>query len=147
MSQRKSEYTRMAGDLYVTPKWVWEALYNVEPWASKAWDCAPVAADFDFLSMPYRYQDIASNPPFSLADRFCRHSLGMANRVAMLLPHTFDTAKSRIDLWLRPFKIKYILTDRIRWDNLEQKKNGPSTNHAWYVFDQNYSGPPMMGWL
>jgi hypothetical protein len=152
VSVRHSEYERIANDLYVTPRWVYEALYEVEPWAKGAWDCAPVNSEFDFLDesragdmiMP----GIATNPPFSLAEQFCCRACCVAKQVAMLLPYAFDAAKSRRYLFeTPPFKIRYNLTKRIRWENLEQKKAGPSQNHAWYVWDWNYSGPPMVGWL
>lgn len=150
MSQRVSEYARIPGDVYVTPIWVYEALYLVEPWAVDAYDCAPLEPKLDFLEEKREALfccNIATNPPFSLAEEFCRHAIAGAEKVAMLLPHAFDTAKGRTDLWLPPFKAKYVLTKRIRWENLEQKKNGPSTNHAWYVWDSTYDGKPFMGWL
>ena len=155
MAQRNSEYARMPGDCYVTPGWVWNALYEVEPWAKTAWDPAPVDGDFDFLEDDlsiYVGLNIASNPPFKLADKFIRHSLLMTEthngKVAMLLPHTFDTARTRTPLGSTPYKCKYVLTRRIRWDNLDQKKAGPSTNHAWYVWDWKYKpGWPSMRWL
>ena len=67
----------------------------------------------------------------------------------MLLPMNFDAAKGRRDLFAEnpAFKAKYVLTKRIRWENLEQKAAGPSSNHAWYVWDRSHSGPPTMGWL
>lgn len=151
MSQRNSEYARIPGDLYVTPKWVWEALYEVEPWARQAWDCAPINATFDFLEGVEPRTAIATNPPFKLAEEFCWRAINRTRpfrgKVAMLLPHAFDAAKTRVGLFNHPFKIKYTITKRIRWDNLEQKKAGPSLNHAWYVWDYDYSGPPLMGWL
>jgi hypothetical protein len=151
MSQRNSEYARIANDLYVTPRWVYEALYEVEPWAREALDPAPIDAAYDYLAVQFTdtlYPPaIATNPPFSLAEEFCRKALGDAERVAMLLPYSFDAAKTRRDLFAPPFKIRYNLTKRIRWENLEQKKAGPSQNHAWYVWDWTYSGPPMLGWL
>jgi hypothetical protein len=150
MAQRKSEYARIEGDTYVTPKWVYDALYSVEPWTGRtAFDCAPVNRDgYDFLcDRSLVGCDVATNPPFNLADEFCRHALELCTRSAMLLPHAFDTAKGRIDLWGEPFKAKYTLTRRIRWENIEQKKNGPSNNHAWFVWDKTYSGKPFLGYL
>jgi len=152
VSQRNSEYARIEGDTYITPRWVYEALYSVEPWAKEAWDVAPADADFDFLAVaPPSIRDdggIATNPPFSRAEEFCRHSIQCADRVAMLLPLAFDSAKTRRDLFeQKPFKAKYTLTKRIRWENLEQKKNGPSTNHAWFVWDWSYQGKPFLGYL
>jgi hypothetical protein len=149
VSQRNSEYARIAGDTYVTPRWVYEALYSVEPWAENAWDCAPVNADFDFLKVEAdgAHDSICTNPPFSNSHAFADHAVGIAERVAMLLPHAWDAAKTRRYLFQKAFKAKYTLTKRIRWENLDQKKNGPSSNHAWFVWDWSYNGKPFMGWL
>jgi hypothetical protein len=149
MVERNSGYPRMPGETYVTPTWVYRALYTVEPWARRAWDCAPVNAKFDFLSRNWRYKRIATNPPFNLAPEFCRHALRNAEQVAMLLSVHFDTARGRRDLFsdCKSFKAKYVLTRRIRWENLIQQKAGPSQNHAWYVWDRNHVGPPRLGWL
>lgn len=154
MSQRNSGYARIPRDTYVTPRWVYEALYAVEPWAKEAWDCAPIDADFDFLASNYWPSDrIATNPPFNLAAEFCRHAVSIARKVAMLLPMEFDCAKGRRDLFAdsRDFKAKYVLTKRIRWENLEQKRAGPSNNHAWYIWDragkERELSPPRLCWL
>jgi len=54
-------------------------------------------------------------------------------KVAMLLPHAWDTAKGRVDLFRNPpFKAKLTLTTRIQWANLEHTAS-PSSNHSWYV--------------
>lgn len=123
----------------------------MEPWAEAAVDCAPVNYTVDFLNpefWPDDWEWVATNPPFSLATEFCRKAIEAAPKVAMLLPNEFDTAKGRVDLFTEPpFKIKYVLTERIRWANLDQKKNGPSSNHAWYVWDADYVGRPMIWWL
>lgn len=139
----------MPGDTYVTPQWVWDALYSVEPWAYNAWDCAPVNPDFDYLKDEGPGLDVATNPPFKLATEFCRRAVGRSKRVAMLLSIHFDSAKGRRDLFADnpAFKAKYTITKRIRWTNLIQSKAGPSQNHAWYVWDRSHSGPPRMGWL
>lgn len=149
MSERNSSYDRMLRDTYVTPQWVFEALYRVEPWAKEAWDCAPLDADFDFLSREWDDQPIATNPPYNLATEFCRHAIKFSSKIAFLLPMNFDAARSRDDLFAnnRNFKVKYTVTKRIRWENLEQKKNGPSMNHAWFVWDKDHINPPMIGWL
>ena len=152
MAQRCSEYERIEGDTYVTPKWVYEALYEVEDFSNPL-DVAPVNSDLDFLSMAVNFgRDIVTNPPFRLAEQFIRHALEVERhvqgKVAMLLPLAFDSAKTRRDLFEQPpFKAKYTLTKRIRWENLEQKKNGPSSNHAWFVWDWQYKGKPFLGYL
>jgi len=100
-------------------------------------------------------RSIITNPPFShgLAEKFVRHALHLTEdvngKVAMLLPHAWDTAKGRRDLFAEhpAFKAKHTLTRRIRWENLKQKANGPSSNHAWFVWDWKHSGPPTLGYL
>lgn len=151
MSERNSEYARQAGDTYVTPRWVYDALYAVERF-DRPWDCAPVDAGFDFLEMTVSGRDIVTNPPYSLAEKFIRHALDLncitRGKVAMLLPMAFDSAKGRRDLFEKPpFKAKYTITTRIRWENLEQKKAGPSMNHAWFVWDWKHERKPFCGYL
>jgi hypothetical protein len=154
MSQRHSEYDRIAHDTYVTPAWCWRALQSVEPWAHDAWDCCPANATFDFLAMETSPTPwIATNPSYGrAAEPIVRHALKLtqprAGHVAMLLPHAWDTAKGRTDLFQTlPFKTKITLTQRIRWTNLPQKAAGPSTNHAWFVWDWDYMGAPTAQWM
>ena len=71
MAQRCSGYSRIDGDAYVTPRWVYDALFSVERFR-EPWDCAPIDAKIDFLAAPDTSSDIVTNPPFSLADEFCR---------------------------------------------------------------------------
>jgi hypothetical protein len=152
MSQRNSEYARIDGDTYVTPRWVYDVLFANEKFVD-AWDCAPVDGAFDFLQRQEPCDEIATNPPYGrLAEPFVRHALTLTQesggKVAMLLPHAWDTAKGRIDLFQQPpFKAKLVLTRRIRWDNLEQKDNGPSSNHAWYIWDWDFSGTAFTRWI
>ncbi len=149
MTPRTSSYPRIPNDVYITPRWVYEALYSVEPWARDAWDCAPVNSDFDFLADVWNRGPIATNPPYGLAPQFCRHALVCADRVAMLLSIHFDAAKGRRDLFADnpAFKARYAFTKRIRWENVMQKQAGPRSNHCWYVWDRSHVGPPIMGWL
>lgn len=148
MSQRHSEYRRQDHDAYWTPQWVYYLLYEVEPWAGLAWDCAPREKIFDFLTINHPVPAICTNPPFSRADKFIEHALLLASKIAMLLPMNFDAAKGRVGLFTgAPFKKKYVLLDRIRWENLEQKAAGPSSNHAWYVWDYGHRGDPTIGYL
>lgn len=88
---------------------------------------------------------IATNPPFgpggSLAFQFCWHAIRLmqpvAGTVAMLMRADFDSAGGRQRLFKEhpAWHKKIVLTERLRWTNLEQKEAGPSTNHAWYIWD------------
>jgi hypothetical protein len=152
MAERNSEYERKAGDCYFTPQWVYDALFAVEEFVDPV-DCCPQHATFDFLKVSLAPPHLVTNPPYSIADKIIRHALKVTQdqngKVAMLLPMAFDCAKGRVDLFRDhpAFKRKLVLTRRIRWENLEQSKAGPSMNHAWFVWDWKHSGPPMIGWL
>lgn len=151
MAQRNSGYDRIPNDLYVTPQWVWSALYSVEPWARDAVDVCPINHTEDLLQSTEPLHDVATNPPFGIAEAIVRHCLFWSDwngKIAMLLPHAWDTAKRRRDLFVaNPFAAKYTITERIRWQNLPQKKAGPSNNHAWYIWKQGYEGEPVLRYL
>jgi hypothetical protein len=153
MAVRNSEYARKADDHYVTPEWVWQALFDVEPWAWHAVDCAPERRNgYDFLTDWEVDMDIATNPPYGkLAEKFVRHALDLPDGVncAFLLPHAWDCAKKRMDLFKdQRFWRKYTLTKRILWDNIEHTAS-PSSNHAWFVWRAEPRGfiKPTMVWL
>lgn len=172
MAQRGSGYARIAGDHYATPAWVVDKLLMVEDFPESVWEVAPgdghmvraleargvqvVWHDCDFFDydpLPGFCRSVVTNPPFSSSQLFVTRALNLTKaqhgKVAMLLPVNWDCAKGRVDLFLRyPLKAKYILTQRIRWENLEQKKAGPSTNHAWFVWDWTRDQPhPYLRWL
>lgn len=139
----------MPNQTYVTPQWVWDALYKVEPWAATAWDCCPENASFDILKAGFDDlpQDIATNPPYGhVGPKIVRHVTTLVSRAAFLLPADWDCAAGRRDLFNNPwFKRKYILTKRIHWDNISHKMDNkgkpiqPAGNHAWYVWNKTFS--------
>lgn len=161
MAQRHSGYERLPNDFYATPAWVTDELLKHVSLPDPLWECAPgelhmvkalqVAGyrvgyipDADFLAWEQLDLDaktIITNPPFRLADKFVRKALFLMRPVrgvvAMLLPHSWDTGKTRRDLFqdCAAWQMKLTLTKRIRWENLVQKEAGPSQNHAWYVWD------------
>ena len=149
---RNSGYERQKHDLYITPQWVYDGLHSVEDFPGGEWECAPVNAAFNFLDCDAaEAPNIVTNPPFSLSDEFAAHAIQLTKahggKVALLLPVTWDCAKKRVHLFDFPFKCKYILIRRIRWENVEQKKNPPMHNHAWYVWDWKYTGPRTFDWI
>jgi len=85
---------------------------------------------------------IVTNPPFNkLAEQFIRHAIGM-NQIrfaAFLLPVDFDSAKTRRDIFADcpSFHMKIVLTSRIVWFKHADIKAGPSSNHAWFVWNKD----------
>lgn len=145
----------------MTPSWVWDRINEAIPF-NKPWDCCPANSERDFMDCDFCYgQDIVTNPPFTRATEFIRHALNLTRahrgKVAFLLPHGFDASAGkdrktgrnlRLELFTQyPYRGKYILLERIRWENLDQKKAHPSQDHAFYVWDWTHSGPPSIFWL
>jgi hypothetical protein len=115
----------------------------------------------DFLDplqpfLPFEFDAIITNPPYKdgLAERFVRRALELTKErrglVAMLLGVKFDSAKTRSDIFDEhpAWGMKITLLDRIWWfdpklDN-NGKVNGPSEDHAWYVWDWRNTGGRQM---
>ncbi len=106
----------------------------------------------DFLDqkqplLPFEFDAIFTNPPYKgdLAERFVRRALELTKErhgiVVMLLGVKFDSAVTRSDIFNDhpAWGMKIVLLDRIWWfdpkldDN--GKVNGPSEDHALYVWD------------
>lgn len=84
---------------------------------------------------------IITNPPYSHAPRFLAHALEVteayAGSVVFLLPFGFDAARSRAGLTGHhpAFAAKITTSQRIRWSNIPQKQNGPSGDHALFIYE------------
>ena len=174
VSAVKSAYERVDGDFYATPSWVVHALLRRVSFRSFIFDpccgqkhiieaCAQfnvaafgadLATGADFLADTCDYRTIVTNPPYGsggrLAQAFIERALQQTARqcgqVAMLLQIDFDSGSSRRHLFEnnKSFQQKIVLTKRIRWANLEQKKAGPSKNHAWFVWDHANRQTPVI---
>ena len=172
MSQRHSEYARQERDLYETPEWVTIALAPHVPSNScVVWEPAAgggkmvnallkigfdvtasdIADGRDFLTQPAPkpFRAIITNPPYELAAEFIHRAIMMIpvrGFVAMLLRTDFDHAKTRRDLFGdHPyFSKKVVLTKRIKW--FEDSKGQPSFNHAWFIWDFQHKGPPVLAY-
>ncbi|NRA89194.1 MAG: hypothetical protein HRU28_17820 [Rhizobiales bacterium] len=106
----------------------------------------------DFLKISINLNTIICNPPYGkrlkLAQQFVEHALAVtkydSGKIAMLLPVTFDSGKTRRHLFADcpAWKKKIILTDRIEWANIE-KTNESSTDHAWFIWDWSNENVPI----
>jgi hypothetical protein len=173
MSQRISGYQRIANDRYETIEpWPVMALLSQLPGIGWAWDPADdgdghliatlhrqgvkaIGSRPDFLSITEPpmagVTDLITNPPLGPARRgeqavaFIRHALSLpVRRVAMLLPVDFDSASTRQDVFrfCSTFTGKLILLNRIRW--ITGSTGSPSTNHAWFLWDQDNIDAPTL---
>ena len=90
--------------------------------------------------------DIVTNPPFDIADLFIDRALRLTKqhrgKVAMLLRNEFDCAAARRNVFDHPFAMKIVLLKRPRW--IDGSTGSPRHNYAWYVWDWNYDGKPVL---
>jgi hypothetical protein len=165
MSQRHSEYPRVPNDDYATPPWVAQVIAPfLRQHARHLWDPACGAGQLvqalraegfqvagtadDFLArsaLPHdRIDCIVTNPPYGKGGRqaceFIAHAIDLVPLVAMLLRVDFDSGKTRTPLFrdCPTFAHKVVLLDRIMWFPGDV---GPSTNHAWFIWDKRNHGP------
>lgn len=103
----------------------------------------------DFFKCTHKVSNIITNPPYYVAEKFIRHSIGLAtHKVIMLLRILFLESKSRYTLFTTiPPKIIYIFSGRIRMINIDGTMCGSKVGYAWYVWDKSYVGKTMIDWI
>jgi hypothetical protein len=169
MAQRVSGFERVPDDRYETPGHITATIVPyLSSRALRIWEPAHApgdklgnalrAAGFrvtstagDFLQHhdpPDDVDALVTNPPYGYQGKtacaFIRHALALkVPHVALLLPVDFDSAITRTSLFedCRMFAGKIVLRRRIKWFPGD---SGPSTNHAWYLWDQAHRGSPVL---
>lgn len=167
-----AKYERIENDFYPTPAWCTDVLVrhvNFGPvWEPACGNGAisKVLADYgmrvlstdlidrgygeggrDFFLETNELHDIVTNPPYGdLAEAFIRHALALTKphkrKVAMLMRNEWDSASSRSDLYAHPYAMKIVLTKRPRW--IEGSTGAPRHNYAWFVWDWQHEGLPVL---
>jgi hypothetical protein len=167
LSQRNSEYSRIAAEKYYTPPWVVDALAPYLPQRIKSvWEPAcgdgrmakalrklgleVKATDLDrgkdFLIGNDATECVITNPPFNQERQFIEHALKVTKPhrgfVAMLARINFDAGKTRAHLFgdCPQYAKKLVLTRRIVW--FDRPGAAPSENHCWLMWDWLHNGPP-----
>lgn len=96
--------------------------------------------------------NVVTNPPFRLGTDFARHALALgASKVAMLLKIGFLEGPTKQDLHDRLSRV-WVIRRRVTFlkdgkDFSRSNGKGGIHTYAWFVWDANYSGAPVMGWL
>ena len=122
----------------------------------KKWDNV-VAYDIEknFLWETENYDYIITNPPFSLAYEFVQKAKQIATeKFAFLLPLSYLHGKKRYDnIYMdKQYGLKkvYVFTrypmlgESLREDG---KYNTGMMVYAWYIFENHYSGLPVIDWI
>lgn len=116
-----------------------------------------VRGGVDFLSNEYneRFDNVITNPPFSLAKEFVEKGLQITNdKVIMFAKIQFLEGQQRKDFFAKtPLKYIYVFSKRVAPLNNgkpfdENGKPWSSTMcFAWFVWEHGYTGGPVVRWL
>ena len=117
-----------------------------------------LVADFlkhDFLGQ--KFDNVVTNPPFSLAQEFLEKSMEVVNdggKIAMFLKIQFLEGAKRREMFKKyPPKYIYVFVKRqAPWNNGspvdEKGKSWSSTMcFAWFVWEKGFTGEPIVRWL
>jgi hypothetical protein len=174
-SANNSTGKRRKSDFYETPYSMTSHLLEVEDFDKSLTVCEPacgagaisnilkkhwndvVAYDVekDFLLEYGNYDYIISNPPFSIAYEFVQRAKRVATKkFAFLLPLSYLHGKKRYDdIYMDKIyglKKVYVFTrypmlgEALREDG---KYNTGMMVYAWYIFENHYSGDPIIDWI
>lgn len=105
----------------------------------------------DFITSPYRADNVVMNPPFSLAQQFVELSLERTTgKVAMLGKLQFLEGQKRKPFFeSTPLARVHVFSKRVNfYRNGEKGSYSTSTMaFAWFVWEHGYEGEPVIRWL
>lgn len=161
-------------EYYPTPAWVTQGLLNKEKFCGFVWEPAcgkgemsdvisangyhtyasDITSGSNFLTCEppngVGFFDIITNPPFSKALEFAKRGLEVTNRkVALLLRLAFLESQSRKEFFeTAPLKTVYVMSKRVTMypDGIITAGSGTMAM-AWFVWDKQYDGKPMLDWI
>lgn len=118
-------------------------------------NCVAYDKEIDFLKEIHQFDTIITNPPYSLAQEFILKAKEIAQqKIVFLLPLSYLHGKKRYDqIWTDkkfPLARIYVFTrypllgEKLREDG---KHNTGMMVYAWYIWEKNYSGEPIIKWL
>lgn len=107
----------------------------------------------DFITGPIlskEYDNVITNPPFSLALEFAERGLEVArHKLALLLRIQFlEGQKRKSFLESSPLSKVYVFSKRISmYPEGEENKGGGTQAFCWFVWDHYYEGEPVVRWI
>jgi len=99
-----------------------------------------------------KFDNIITNPPYKYALEFVNQSKKYANKkIAMFLKTVFLEGDKRYKMFHDtefPLKCMYQFSKRVSlYKNGEKMKNSGMISFAWFVWDKDYVGKPMINWI
>lgn len=102
----------------------------------------------NFLWETAHYDNLITNPPFSLAEEFLNKAKQIVdNKIALLLKTVFLEGQKRYHLFQDkkfPLKCMYQFAKRI---NFDQTKKAGMVSYAWFVWERDWKGEPVIRWI
>jgi hypothetical protein len=169
---------RPEGDFYPTPRDAVAALLDRETFEGSIWEnsCGDGAicrvleeygyrdiratdlvdrgygeTGHDFITSPYRADNVVMNPPFSMAQQFVELSLARTTgKVAMLGKLVFLEGQKRKPFFAStPLSRVYVFSKRVNFYRGGEKGSYSTSTmcFAWFVWKHGYTGEPVVRWL
>ena len=105
----------------------------------------------DFLFENRKTENIVTNPPFNLITRFAYHAYECASRKIIFLAKLafLETVERKKLFEYAPLARVYVYSKRIRLDKniVTNKTSGGMIAFAWFVWDKQYNGEPIIRWI
>lgn len=174
---RASGYAKADNDFYVEPRWLVDALLDVEHFSGLSWDpsCGtgtiPIAmrdrglecagsdivdrgfgqTPLDFFEAKSRVTNIVTNPPFGVIEPYIRRALHLASdKVAILGRLALLESQRRREFFnSTPLARVWVSSRRASMPPGGKgiKATGGTIPFAWFVWDHSHEGPPVLGWV
>lgn len=174
---RASGYDRAASDWYQEPRFVVDALLDVEPFVGLSWDPAcgggniPLAmqargldcigsdiadrgygsAHEDFLTSHACAENVVSNPPYGIIEPFIDHALSLTTGKVAILARLALLEGQKRRSWFQtlPLARVWVSSRRVSMPpgGTDVPAKGGTIAYAWFIFEHGYSGAPSLGWL
>ena len=168
---------REKNDFYPTPKGATQSLLDRQKFEGDIWECAcgngsmsevlkengynVYSSDLinrgygdvgiDFLKSSKKVDNIVTNPPFNLSTEFTEIALKLANKkVCMLNKLSYLEGIKRKELIFNKNKLEKVLifSRRVPFKKEStQSKAAGLMAFAWFIYDINYNGKPMIDWI
>lgn len=117
----------------------------------------PIQGGIDFLTHDFnrKFDNVITNPPFNLAQEFIERALELSNDKVIMFAkiQLLEGSKRRAMFDNTPLKYVYVFTKRVNplrnGEELDEKgKPWASTMcFAWFVWEHDYEGEPIIRWL
>jgi hypothetical protein len=174
---RASGYERVSNDWYVEPRWLVDALLDVEAFSGVCWDPAcgggniPEALKMrgifcrasdianrgygeisvDFLAGAGSADHIISNPPYGIIEAWIEHALACTTgKVAILARLALLEGQKRKAFFARtPLARVWVSSRRASMPpgGVDLPASGGAIAYAWFVWEHGHAGPATLGWV